>query len=187
MMGNSRVPDVDAAQNPTLQEIFVVYDADGTVAGELVYLARKWFGKGHCAACDITHGPRREKQEWKNFKQALGVPVKNIHRDEMDIELYRATRQHVFPNVVGRLSDESHVLLMDPNELDTCKGDVERFGQLLKTKLANIGISLGDSNSSSMSNATAESEMCMWGGAQQHHSSGLGEMDQSPAAVVPEM
>jgi len=126
----------------TLSEIFVIYDADGTVAGELVYLIRKWLGKGHCAACDITHGPKREKPEWKDLKATIGIPVRNIHRDEMDIELYNASKTFAFPNVIGRNSEGDHVLLMGPEELDECNGKVEVFNDRLRTIIVRNGFSL---------------------------------------------
>ncbi|KAA8496117.1 hypothetical protein FVE85_2272 [Porphyridium purpureum] len=175
MMSAAAVPDMDmmsdAGALPALTEVFVIYDADGTVAGELAYLVKKWFGKGHCAACDITHGPRREKPEWQDFKMGLGVPMKNIHRDEMDVDLYNATRGHLFPNVVGRFSDDSHMVLMDPNELDKCAGQVEIFEAMLKEKLALIGAS------------SAGAPACGWSAQHVDQGSLVGRPEQ----MVPEM
>jgi len=74
----------------SLKALYIVYDADGTVAGEMLYLLRKWLGKGHCAACDITHGPRKVKPEWTSLQRTgwLGVPLFNIHRDEMEPKVH---------------------------------------------------------------------------------------------------
>mmetsp|Transcript_37136 Transcript_37136/g.37809 ORF Transcript_37136/g.37809 Transcript_37136/m.37809 type:complete len:171 (-) Transcript_37136:36-548(-) len=125
-----------------LRELFVVYDADGTVAGELVYLFRKWFGRGHCGACDITHGPKREKPEWTSWKETLGLPVKNIHRDEMDIDLYNATKGLSFPCVVGRDISDEHVYVMGPEDLNWCEGDIDKFEMKLKQKLSDVGATI---------------------------------------------
>jgi len=76
-------------KNIALESLYIVYDADGTVPGEVFYLLRKWFGKRHCAACDITHGPKTVKPEWNTLQTTgwLGVNLFNIHRDEMDAKV----------------------------------------------------------------------------------------------------
>jgi hypothetical protein len=33
-----------------------IYNADGTILGEISYVAKKLAGRGSCALCDITHG-----------------------------------------------------------------------------------------------------------------------------------
>mmetsp|Transcript_12805 Transcript_12805/g.34464 ORF Transcript_12805/g.34464 Transcript_12805/m.34464 type:complete len:174 (-) Transcript_12805:275-796(-) len=154
---SGRDPAVAAAASVAPQrelvELFVIYDADGTVAGELVYLLGKWLlGRRQCAACSITHGPRREKPEFTDWKLSLGVPVSNIHRDEMHIELYNATRSRAFPCVVGRVSqhgpaaaadaptaaEDQYVYIMDPHELDLCDGDLALFQAMLERKLRHL-------------------------------------------------
>lgn len=94
-----------------VQQLFVVYDADGTTAGEILYLIKKLLGLGHCAACDITHGPRREKPEFTVLKTAgWEVPLVNIHRNEMDRPLTRAVNGKL-PCVVARTSRRDVYLL----------------------------------------------------------------------------
>lgn len=107
--------------------LHVIYDADGTLAGELLYMAKKALGLAHCAACDITHGPRREKPEFTALKTTTGwtVPLLNIHRDEMD-ETMRACVNGVLPCVVAR-TDAGDSLLVRPNELEECAGSVDSF------------------------------------------------------------
>eukprot|EP00183_Erythrolobus_madagascarensis_P005617 CAMPEP_0185845128 /NCGR_PEP_ID=MMETSP1354-20130828/1185_1 /TAXON_ID=708628 /ORGANISM="Erythrolobus madagascarensis, Strain CCMP3276" /LENGTH=235 /DNA_ID=CAMNT_0028545023 /DNA_START=78 /DNA_END=785 /DNA_ORIENTATION=- len=149
-----------------LTELYVIYDADGTVAGELAYLVKKWLGRGHCGACSITHGPRREKPEFTHWKLSLDVPVSNIHRDEMHIELYDATRSRAFPCVVGRVSSgnvrengnggndnndavcwsvnenegDEYVYIMDPSELNSCDGDLVKFQHVLSKKMFGMNV-----------------------------------------------
>jgi hypothetical protein len=38
-----------------------VYDADGTLRGEVGYWVGARLGRAHCALCDITHSPIRER------------------------------------------------------------------------------------------------------------------------------
>lgn len=115
--------------------MFVVYDADGTPAGELIYIAKKLLGLGHCAACDITHGPRREKPEFTQLKSAgWGMPVTNIHRDEMDVALARAVGDRL-PCVAARTLSRD-VVLLGQDALAACKGDVMAFQKLVNAALA---------------------------------------------------
>lgn len=125
------VPSLSAPSNPSVvrevAELVVVYDADGTVSGELIYITKKLLGLGHCAACDITHGPRREKPEFTALKtRGWGVPLRNIHRDEMDAPLASALRDHL-PCVGARLEDGGVRLLLGPGPLNACAGDVDAF------------------------------------------------------------
>lgn len=108
-------------------ELVVVYDADGTVSGEFIYMTKKLLGLGHCAACDITHGPRKEKPEFTALKKrGWGVPLLNIHRNEMDHALAGALRTHL-PCVGARLVDGTVRLLLDRDLLHACGGDVDAF------------------------------------------------------------
>ena len=51
-----------------------VYDADGSVLGELSYFVKARFGAAHCALCDITHGRVRERADWRACRDQLAVP-----------------------------------------------------------------------------------------------------------------
>lgn len=110
---------------PQVNALFVIYDADGTRAGELLYIAKKLLGLAHCAACDITHGPRKEKPEFTQLKLTWPVPVHNIHRDEMDPAMAHVVH-HTLPCVVAR-TDTLDVVVMRPEQLERCAGDVVRF------------------------------------------------------------
>ena len=59
-----------------------VYDADGTVLGELSYFLRARVGRAHCALCDITHGRVRERDDWRAERDRLPVPFTTFHRDD---------------------------------------------------------------------------------------------------------
>ncbi len=60
-----------------------IYDADGTLAGELRYALGKLTGRAKCALCDITHGwnPMGSRQ-WKQACAASPVELVLVHRDE---------------------------------------------------------------------------------------------------------
>ena len=65
---------------PTL---YAIYDADGSVLGELRYVRDKCIGKAVCALCDLTHGWNPlGRSAWR---QRTGVAASLIwlHRDEL--------------------------------------------------------------------------------------------------------
>jgi hypothetical protein len=121
--------------------LFVVYDADGTHIGELLYMIRKLLGISHCSACEITHGPRTEKPEFTKLK-ALGwnVPLHNIHRDEMDAPLARSIGA-VLPAVAARTASGRDILLLGPQQLDDCYGSVEMLEASVNAALAGSNLS----------------------------------------------
>lgn len=125
-----------------VQSLHVIYDADGTPTGELVYLFKKVLGLAHCAACSITHGARREKPEFTQLKRAWPVPLYNIHRDEMD-DAMRGTVEGVLPCVVARTA-KMDVLVMGPEELERCGGDVVTFEKKIGECVKELGLDIGE-------------------------------------------
>jgi len=120
-----------------LRSMFIVYDADGTVCGEIIYHVRKMLFNATCSACSITHGPKKEKPEFTQLKGEFSIPVYNIHRDEMDVEL-RAVATSL-PCVAVEQSDGKYELLLSPEELDRANGSVDQWEQLMKAKLVEKG------------------------------------------------
>ena len=59
-----------------------IYNADGTVLGEITYVLRKYTGRGHCELCDITHGTVRRKPGWDAACGRAGLDIELLHRDE---------------------------------------------------------------------------------------------------------
>ncbi len=63
-----------AQAQPCIVRLVGVYDADGTVRGELAYWVGARLGRRHCALCHITHGSVRQRPEWKACRAGLPVP-----------------------------------------------------------------------------------------------------------------
>lgn len=74
----------------TITGLVGVYNADGTIRGELAYWVGKRLGRAHCALCDITHGSVKERPEWKRCRDGLPVPFDTYHRDDQP----ESTRTH---------------------------------------------------------------------------------------------
>ena len=69
-----------------------IYDADGTLSGEVRYAIGKLLGRGKCALCDITHGWNpMGSRSWKQACAASDVEVELIHRNNATAEQLTAT------------------------------------------------------------------------------------------------
>ncbi len=83
-----------------------------------------------CSLCSITHGLTGEKNEWRNCRAEIGVPIDYFHRDE----IFGPMKQLVgdaLPCVVAETGAGPRVLLT-PDVLERCRGSVDDFkGRLL--------------------------------------------------------
>ncbi len=143
----SQVPTMTASiGSREIGELVMVYDADGSLSGELIYITKKLLGFGHCAACTISHGTRKEKPEFTALKQkGWGVPLRNIHRDEMDESLDSALRGQL-PCIAARLVSGEVLLLLGHEQLDKCSGDVPTFRAAVDSALEEQNLIMPPSN-----------------------------------------
>jgi hypothetical protein len=116
-----------------------VYDADGTIIGELTYLARSTVGKAHCSLCDITHGRLRERADWREARSRLPVPFETFHRDDQP-DAVRAALSGAAPGVVAELDDASHRLILGPTELEACGASPDALVDALAAAVADRGL-----------------------------------------------
>jgi hypothetical protein len=112
-----------------IRKLTGVYQASGSLTGEVTYALKKIFRTAHCALCDITHRGIREKAEFTQCREALSFPFEIVHLDERTDELHDFTEGRT-PCVVAH-TDEGLVLLLDAATLDGCQGDVGRFRDAL--------------------------------------------------------
>ena len=106
------------------------------------YFVGARLGRAHCALCDITHGPIREKAEWRECRAALPVPVECFHRDDQP-EAVRAAAGGTAPVVVAELVDGDPVVLLGPADLEACAGSVATFADRLAAALDGLGDGAG--------------------------------------------
>ena len=110
-----------------------VYDADGTLAGELSYwVGAHVTGTRHCALCEITHGTFREKARWRDLAGRLPVPFEAVHLDERSPEVAAAS-DGAGACVVARRADGSLEVVLGPGELDAMGGDPDRLAEALRS------------------------------------------------------
>lgn len=112
----------------------MVYDADGTLVGEVRYAVGHLLGRVRCDLCDITHGGLRRRAAFDDLVASLPVPVDVLHRDEQSPELATFTAGRL-ACVVGHTGDGLE-LLVGREELRSCDGRVDRLADVLRPRLA---------------------------------------------------
>lgn len=110
-----------------------IYQAEGSLMGEIRYTLGKIRGTAHCALCDITHGRIREKDAFKTCKEALDIPLGLLHLDELSPSLEEFTKGRT-PCVVG-VCGETYEMMLTADDLEMCAGSVERFESMLSAQL----------------------------------------------------
>lgn len=124
---------------PLSANLFAIYNAEGSLAGELRYALTKALGGATCALCDITHGWNpRGKRVWRD---CAGLPksVQWLHKDEVSPELCVAIANQTLPCVIADLGGRIE-LLLDCAELESCNGDFVVFEKLLQEKITELNI-----------------------------------------------
>lgn len=121
--------------------IIGVYNARGTVLGELNYLLRRTFAGEHCALCDITHGSVRRRPAWdrcaESFSTAHAVDIELVHLDEVPVELGQIA-DFTAPAVFVHKPDGTYELLLGDEELQSCHHAPEQFFIMLEQKIGSI-------------------------------------------------
>lgn len=117
------------ASGSSVRRLVGVYDAEGTLRGELAYLIRARLGRNHCSLCEITHGNLRPRPEWKTCRAGLPVPFEAFHRNDQP-EPVRALLAGAYPAVAAE-TDTGWVLLLGPDDLEACRSSPEKLVQAL--------------------------------------------------------
>jgi len=133
------------------RQFFAIYNADGSLSGEIRYLLGKLSGASECALCELSHGWNPLGREvWRQSKEALSQLVW-LHRDEQPDAL-RAFSEGLLPAVIMEEAS-GFKILMDAACLRTCAGDFKVFEQEF---LARVGALIGDSMALEGPNQTRE-------------------------------
>ena len=119
-----------------LLTIYCIYNANGSLSGEIKYFFKKYFYGLKCSMCDITHNVISEKKEWKEKVNHSKFILKTVHLDEQKNDLYKFSRGNA-PCVVGE-SEKGFKLIFSNSDLDSFNGDVELFFKSLEDKIDKI-------------------------------------------------
>ena len=128
----------DAVPTRHIVRLVGVYDADGTVRGELAYWVGARLGRRHCSLCEITHGSVRQRPEWKACQADLPVPFDTYHRDDQP-DAIRSAAAGQAPVVVAE-TDAGHVVLLGPADLETCDGSIDLLVEAIERSAERLGV-----------------------------------------------
>jgi hypothetical protein len=123
--------------NRTVRRLVGVYNADGTVLGELAYFVAARFGRAHCALCNITHGRVRERREWQDVRRRLPVRFDTYHRNDQPEALGQI---YATPPIVAAETDDGFVVLLGPTELQACDGSTAKLATACERALDRAGL-----------------------------------------------
>ncbi len=124
----------DESDASSVDRLIGVYDADGTLTGELRYWIGARLGRAHCSLCDITHGLVSEKSAWRECRDTLPVPFDTYHRNDMP-ESVREVSGLTLPAVFAETNGVARTLI-DNDELERCAGDPEALLAAIQAALA---------------------------------------------------
>ena len=125
------------AQNTT-PKVYFIYNASGTIGGEISYLYGKYFQNQHCELCDITHSSVSAKPEWKAWISSLSCENYVLHTNEAEqrsIDFSGFT----LPVVLIERGNGLEELISKKDMAQSGKG-VDAFSQLFFKKLNEFGL-----------------------------------------------
>jgi hypothetical protein len=114
-------------------KVYCIYNAEGSIWGELKYLWKKYTYNFKCSLCDITHNTFLEKFEWKEKVKGLKFKLETIHLDEQPSTLKKITKGET-PCVVLE-NENRYTILLKNIELNKIEGDVDSFFKILFKKI----------------------------------------------------
>lgn len=125
-----------------IQRLVGVYDADGTIRGEIGYWIGARLGRTHCALCDITHSSVRERADWKRCRAGFPVPFDVYHRNDQPPEV-RSTPGAGPPCVVAETA-HGFTVLLDGAALEGCDGSPDALADAIDRALVDAGLTWPD-------------------------------------------
>ncbi len=122
----------------TIVRLIGVYDAEGTLRGEIAYWIGARLGRRHCSLCDVTHGTFTEKGDWKRCRSSLPVRFETFHRDDQP-DVVRAASGNQAPVITAELADDFVVLMTDAR-IRLAQGDPLRLVAMIEESMAESGL-----------------------------------------------
>ena len=116
-----------------LQKIYCIYNAEGSLRGELEYIYNKYVNNIKCSMCDITHGTISPKRKWKEKCSTFEIKIECLHLDELPNDIKKLVKDKT-PCVVGQINSAKTILMHD-NELINISGSVDSFFRFLDEKI----------------------------------------------------
>lgn len=110
-----------------------VYNAKGSVWGELNYIFKKLSGQGSCSLCDLTHGwSPTPKRSWRDACAQSPIQLTLLHLDELTEDQQMAFTE---APVILNESQGKWQVLMNAEELALISGGAEELLKKLESRL----------------------------------------------------
>ena len=126
------------AARPVIRRLVGIYNAHGTLRGELTYWVGARLGRAHCALCDITHGTFRERADWKACRAGAPVAFDTFHLDAAPTGALAAA-EATAPVVLAE-TDDAWVLLLGPADLEACAASPEALMRAIEMEATRAGL-----------------------------------------------
>lgn len=65
------------------ESLVFVYDGASGLAAMALDVLKKLAGREECPLCEITYSPTGKRSTWRECERRLGMPVEEMHRDEL--------------------------------------------------------------------------------------------------------
>ncbi|WP_420588605.1 hypothetical protein [Bacterioplanoides sp.] len=115
------------------REFVGVYNAEGSLLGEIRYVVGKLTGTRSCALCDISHVLAAEKESFTAFKENFPAPFFNRHLDELEAGQLELAKDRA-PCILG-LDDDGWQVVLTRQHLEQCDKSVKKFRELMYSLL----------------------------------------------------
>jgi hypothetical protein len=116
-----------------IDRVILVYNADGGVAALLLDVVKKAVGREDCALCEITYGPLGKRRAWASCEARLGIPVEELHRDQVPASWGIAPSE--LPCILGRAASATPFVLVSRAEIAACHRSAERLERRLRAAI----------------------------------------------------
>jgi hypothetical protein len=120
-------------KNDPPDRLLFVYDADHGLGAMLLDAAKKLVGREDCPLCEITYGPLGKRRAWSACASRLGVPVTELHRDQLPGAW--GIQRESLPCVLAQRKDAPPRVVLSREEIVACHGDPEALGAKLGAAL----------------------------------------------------
>tara|TARA_B110000444_G_C18514979_1_gene443984 strand:+ start:66 stop:440 length:375 start_codon:yes stop_codon:yes gene_type:complete len=116
-----------------IKKIICIYNANGTLKGELKYIYNKLFKNIKCSMCEITHNTFMFKKKWDERCSGFNYKIECLHLDELPKDIKELVTDNA-PCVVAQ-TNSSNIILLKNNELVKIDGSVDLFFNALEMKI----------------------------------------------------
>lgn len=119
------------------ETLIFVYDGDSGLRALMFDVLKKALGREDCSLCEITNSPVGKRSAWRECERRIGLPVAELHRDQLPTE-WNIARGEI-PCVLVRAGQSAPALLVRRTEIVACRGSVAALEERIRAALSARG------------------------------------------------